>query len=369
MKWNLGRIVSVCSILFGGILWLSIGVREYNDSKQLAARGKITQGQVWGGDDTLKKNSWWSGYHLQVKFATEEGSTHQERVRVNQELYTNARSGQKITVHYLSEDPGVCQAGETVRLQYGSIYRGLIFLTLAAFLILTYRRPMNVEEAAKRINEDFKMLTLDRYEYISVDARKFRRLDLSFYDELQRYLESEGFRFLDDQQNVSVRPRNRMPVFNRYLLDKDGTTMAIIYHFVPKLSYRLLGSKSWKVLNLETWLSDSTFICASNAEPAGKLNLPPTISALYLPATTPWEAMVEAHRRKLGSHLASHSGVKLVVLETMADVRRAQDEQQRIKAEFRKRTGLTKQELQRFRDGPRTDKIYDALTARRERGE
>ena len=59
-----------------------------------------------------------------------------------------------------------------------------------------------------------------------------------------------------------------------------------------------------------------------------------------------------------------------VKLNGIADVQRAQDEQQRIKAEFRKRVGLSKAELERFAgtSSREVDRLHDALTEHRERG-
>lgn len=146
--------------------------------------------------------------------------------------------------------------------------------------------------------------------------------------------------------------------------------MADLYHFVPKFPLRVLGAKPAKVLDLETWFSDGAFVCTSNAEMAGKLDSPPAIDALRLPAGTTWDMLLETHQRRVGKYLAAHPGVKPVRLEGMADVRRAQDEQQRIKAEFRKRTGLSKTELERMAgtQGRGVDRLHDALTEQRERG-
>jgi len=65
-----------------------------------------------------------------------------------------------------------------------------------------------------------------------------------------------------------------------------------------------------------------------------------------------------------------HPGVSAVKLTGLADVRRAQDEQQRIKAEFRQRIGLSRTELQRFAGAPsrELDRLHNALTEHRERG-
>jgi hypothetical protein len=203
-----------------------------------------------------------------------------------------------------------------------------------------------------------------------VDAAKFKYLDLAFYDNGRRHLEALGYRYLDDQENVTLRRRSGISTFIRILLSRDQTTMADFYHFIPRFALRILGAKSSKVLDLETWFSDGCFVCTSNAEMAGKLESPPAIDALRLPAGTAWDMLLEAHQRRVNKYLATHPGVTPVKLTGLADVRRAQDEQQRIKAEFRRRIGLSRTELERFAgaQGREVDRLHDALTERRERG-
>jgi hypothetical protein len=124
-------------------------------------------------------------------------------------------------------------------------------------------------------------------------------------------------------------------------------------------------------MDFETWFTDGCFVCTSNAEMAGKLDSPPAIDALHMPAGTPWDILIQAHRNRVGKYLANHPGVQPVKLNGPADVSRARDEQQRIKAEFRQRTGLSRAELERLggQQGKAVDELHDSLTARRERKE
>jgi len=224
-------------------------------------------------------------------------------------------------------------------------------------------------EAAENLNESVKTLALTRHEYASVDARKFKHLDLAYYDNIRRQLESIGYQYLDDQENVTLRRRSGTRTFVRMFLGRDQATMAELYHFIPKFTLRVLGAKPVKVLGFETWFSDGCFVVTNNAELSGKLDSPPAIDALRLPAGTSWNLLVESHQRRIAKYLAGHPGVTPVKLGGMDDVRKAQDEQQRIKSEFRKRVGLSKAELERFAGtrGPDVDRIHDALEEQRKR--
>ena len=364
------KVLSIIALLVMGVVFIFVGSKDLVHSRQLAALGKTTTGQVVDGEDDVSGRLHTHTYYLQVRFRPEKASTISPRIEVSKSVYQSAQIGGTIKVHYLPEDPTICQAGETVQTRFGNLLWGIGFLLGAGYLMLFFQQPIDQKEAVERIGESVKTLALEQFEYISVDAARFKLLDLAFYDNGRRHLETLGYRFLDDQENITLRRRSGISTFIRILVSGDQTTMADFYHFVPQFTSRLLGAKSAKVLDLETWLSDGCFVCTSNAEMAGKLESPPAIDALRMPAGTTWDTLIQAHQNRVAKYLAAHPGVEAIKLKSMADVRRAQDEQQRIKAEFRQRIGLSKAELERFA-GTRNrevDQLHDALTEHRERG-
>ncbi len=371
MTGKFRKILAIIALLVMGVVFINVGSKDLVHSRQLAARGKTVTGQVIDGEDDVSGRLHWHTYYLQVRFQPENGGPASQRVRVGKGVYQSVHIGDSVTVHYLAEDPAICQAGDVVEMRYGNLLWGVVFLFGAGYLLVFFRRPADKEEAVESIGEHVKTLSITRFEYISVEARNFKRLDLAFYDEGRRHLEAQGYRFLDDQENVTLRRRSGTHTFLRILLSSDQTIMADFYHFIPPWTFRLLGAKPAKVLDLETWFSDGCFVCTSNAEMAGKLESPPAIDAARMPAGTSWDMLLQAHRNRVAKYLANHRDAKPVKLQGMANVRRAQDEQQRIKAEFRKRTGLSKTELERFAgtQGKAVDELHDALTKRREQGE
>jgi hypothetical protein len=365
------KILSIIILSVMGILFTLVGSKNLIHSRQLEVRGKDVTGQVLDGEDDVSGRFHRHTYYLQVRFQPENGGPVNQRVEVSGSVYQSVSIGSTVKVHYLLEDPAICQAGDTVELRYGNLLWGIVFILGAGYLLVFFRQPADKQEAVESIGEHVKTLSITQFEYVSVKAEDFKHLDLAFYDQGRRHLEALGYRFLDDQENVTLRRRSGIHTFLRILLSGDQTTMADLYHFVPKFTLRLLGAKPAKVLDLETWFSDGHFVCTSNAEMAGKLDSPPAIDALRLPAATTWDMLVEAHQRRVSNYLANHREAKPVKLSGLADVRRAQDEQQRIKAEFRRRTGLSRTELERFAgtQGKAVDELHDALTERRERGQ
>ena len=364
------KVLSITGLLVMGVVFIFVGSKELVHSRQLVALGKTATAKVLDGEDDVSGRFHTHTYYLQVRFRPENGSTISPRIEVSKDVYQSVPIGSTVKVHYLPEDPTICQAGETVETRFGKLLWGIGFLLGAGYLLLFFQQPADQKEAVERLGESVKTLSITQFEYVSVDAAKFKHLDLAFYDNGRRHLEALGYCCLDDQENVTLRRRSGISTFIRILLSRDQTTMADFYHFIPRFTLRILGAKQAKVLDLETWFSDGSFVCTSNAGMAGKLESPPAIDALRLPVGTTWDTLLQAHQNRVAKHLASHPGVEAVKLMGLADVRRAQDEQQRIKAEFRKRIGLSKAELERFAgtSGREVDRLHDALVEHRERG-
>jgi hypothetical protein len=226
--------------------------------------------------------------------------------------------------------------------------------------------PVEHGEMVDAIEEKFQPMTLDRHEYVEAEPAKFKHLDLAFYDETRLQLEQRGFQFLGDFEDATLRKTLSVPVFIRHLLSRDKTTMAFIFHFNPPLLQRLLSAKQAKVVDCETWFSDGSFVCTSNAEIAGKLDSPPQVDSLFLRAATPWDAILQAHQHRINNFSSKHSGATPVELRDLQDVRRAQNELQSIKAKFRRKAGISKDEIARIagHSGSSVETLHAELAGR-----
>jgi hypothetical protein len=234
------------------------------------------------------------------------------------------------------------------------------------YLIFAFRQPADEKEAAEGIAQHVEQLCDSRQEFVPADPREFRHLDLSYYDQTRSVLEGKGFAFLADEEDRAFRQRSKLRVLVRVMVSRDGVTAAGIYHLRPGGWMRALGAKEARVLDLETKLADGTFVCTTNAEAAGALNSPPEVDACHLPAGTPIEALVEAHVRRLVEHLTKNPSAQPVRLQSLEDVHRTQAELHSLKAEFRKRTGLTAEELARIGGTSNVQEVA-ALSAEAER--
>ncbi len=333
-----------------------VGVRELIHSKQLAARGKTVTGHVVDGEDDVSGRMHTHTYYLTVNFKPDAGNPITKKVKVNHTTYEAANVGGPIKVWYLPEDPTICAAGEKVDIRYGTIFLAVVFVGFGIFLIVTFN---SADKTAERIEKQASILSVPRFEYAPANPENFKQLDMEFYNQGQRWLESMGYTFVADEENLTVRNNSGTQCMLRRLISRDRTTLATFYHF------KKFG-KDAKVLDLETWASNGSFVCTSNAASAGKLDYPPQIDAYFFPAETPLDAVLQGHEGRLNTFYAQNPGVSAYALSGVEDMRRMGDEMQRIKSEFRSGRGVSRDELERIagKSSPMIDDVAQALEQR-----
>jgi hypothetical protein len=358
MKKTKSILIIIGSFLLAIFLGV-VGVRELIQSKQLIARGKSVTGHVVNGEDDVSGRLHTHTYYLTVNFEPEQGDAVTKKVKVNHTTYDNSNIGGPVKVWYLPDDPTVCAAGEKVETRYGNIVMAVVFVGIGIFLIITFNKPANADEAAEQIAKQTSILTVPRYEYAPANPENFKHLDIEFYDQGRRWLESLGYTFVIDEENITLRNSNGVQSLLRRLISRDRTILATFYHF------KRLG-KDAKVLDLETWASNGSFVCTSNAASAGKLDYPPQIDAYFFPAETPLDALLQGHEARLNAFYAQNPGVSAYALGGIDDMRRMGDEMQRIKSEFRSGRGISREELERIagKSSPVIDDVHQALQAR-----
>jgi hypothetical protein len=352
-------------LLGGGLLLVCVGAKNILNARKLTAAGQSATATVLDRTyQTLYKDQ--KSYHLLVSFRTGNGQSVTNSVMVTQAVFDGVARKGPVNVFYLPADPSICIVANHVEVKYEQFVLGCVFLGLGILLAVwivkspSFREmaPLSEEEileetrqetreSVQKIASRLELLTTAKHEYKTVDARQFPHLDLQFYDVQQRFLESRGFVFLEDCENVTIRKSSSNPnVFIRVLLGGNSTIMADLYHFKP-LSLRAAGAKEAKVLDLQTWFSNGTFVLTSNAENAGKLNQPPEVDNLVFPYATSSDKLLEAHEQRVNQTVI-RTGAQPVRLSGIADVRKAGEELQRLKAEHRRRTGLSPEELTRI---------------------
>ena len=244
----------------------------------------------------------------------------------------------------------------SVGLWRGHLISGTLLLVSGCILaVLSVRQRLSTRRAAVRILKSVDALCEPEYEYARAQAQQFEHLELAWYDTSQRWLEDKGFALLGDEENLTFRrTSNGNRVLLRTMASRDGTSLAYLYHFKPAAPARMLAGQDMKVLELQTQFVDGTFTTTSNAEAAGKLQSPPGVDALRLPANTSIEAIFDTHAERVSADLARHPGLAAVRLGSLEDVHRSQNVLQRLKAAYRRDCGISREELQRIA-GARVD--------------
>jgi hypothetical protein len=353
--------------IFGGFflaaLFLFVGTKELQNSRRIVDHGKTTIGTILELDEqrTAKGGRL---YYIEVEYRTDTGVTLSKEVKVKRSLFEAVNVADPIKVHYLPEDPSICALGETISLQYANIIWGAVFLIGTTVLIIFFKQPANHEELVDSLQQNIEFLKVTHHEWVPADSKKFKHLDLAFYDTIKRNLEHIGYRFISDVEDLTVRQNSGVKCFARQFISPDESTVAGIYHMRPIWHHRVLGAKEAKVTEFESRFSDGSFVVTGNAEMAGKLDSPPEIDSRQFAAGTLWNVVLDAHRFRVQQHLASSRALQVIPFKNEGDIISALSEQRRIIGEFRRRAGLSKRELERIVEmkGRDVDNLHAALS-------
>ncbi len=362
MKLRNLLLVTVAAML--GPWMICSGVKDYQNSKRLAAEGKTATAQVI--DRSVKRSTRGGDrYYLSLRFQTGSGDSVQGRVLVNKGEYSKAEAGGTVSLRYVPSAPLICAVGEPVSTWTSKFVSGTLLLVSGCVLVvLRQRQAQSTRQAAKKVAQSVEALCETHYEYAAVNAQDFSHLDLAWYAASQRLLEGHGFALLGDEENLTFQRTSKgNRTLLRTMLGHDGTWLAYLYHFKLATPVRSFAAGGLKALELQTHFADGTFVTTSNAEAAGKLDSPPGVDALRLPANTPFESILAAHNQRVAASLTNHPGVAAGRMSCLEDVHRVQNVPQQIKAAYRRNTGITKAELQRMAGGRLRPEQIEALHA------
>ncbi|HEV2293864.1 MAG TPA: DUF1963 domain-containing protein [Tepidisphaeraceae bacterium] len=185
--------------------------------------------------------------------------------------------------------------------------------------------------------EQQKKIFVERHEYRDATAADFKGRDRKWYDGTERELAGLGYRPLGDMVDETV-ARMGLRVVIRRLVSEDSTNAAAVYQFVQGSGFMKIDLR---VCDVETELSDGSFLTTSNSEASAAASLPKQIRSTKYPAGTPIAELVARHDEAKRELLAGRRGAKLRATEirTAADYDAMQHRQEAIKAAFRQGIG------------------------------
>jgi hypothetical protein len=356
------RYLAIAAAVLLGPYTVYYGAVELTHSIELKQRGKTSTATVVSGRDSVSGKSRSRSYYLTVAFRTAAGQSVQKEVKVSEETYNAGRSDESIRVFYLAEAPTVCAAGNVVDVRYGTLLMGLLMIAGGIFLYRTRNTPANLEELAERVEAKLGPLMKPRHDYVPAVASDFKHLDLDYYDSGQRSLEQRGYQLIGDRENMTLKQANGWRTMLRLLLGADMATQAFLYHF--KVS-TVTGLHSYKIIDLQTSFSNGNFVCTSNARAAGKLDSPTEVSAQHL-AEANLETVLETHEKRVRDYLEQNPGVTPVLINSPEQFQQVMDALQSIKANFRRKQGISQAELERIsgKTGPQIQELAEILKQR-----
>ncbi len=208
------------------------------------------------------------------------------------------------------------------------------------------------KKAAEDILKSVNAVYVPEHEYAAADPKDFRRLDLRFYDRFKQALEKQGFRHLEDQEDLTISRAMKVRTMARIMVSEDGAIGAGCYHYLPGFFLQLLNWAwgGFRVFDLDTALTDGNYLMTTTAPGiAAALSSPPQIQGEYLPKGTDIMVVLKRHRERLQSYLEAHPDVKPVVIRSVQDIRDLSSRVNNIKAAYRNQLGgVTREELSKL---------------------
>jgi hypothetical protein len=121
-------ILFLLAALIGGPVLIVSGVREYQNSKKLAANGKTTNAAVVDAIETVTRKYRGHRYYLVVKYQPEGAQAYTKKLAVSHEAYDQGLAARTVQIHYLPSDPNIAQLGEKVEIRTGGMTTGALLL-------------------------------------------------------------------------------------------------------------------------------------------------------------------------------------------------------------------------------------------------
>ena len=226
-----------------------------------------------------------------------------------------------------------------------------------------------IQRAAKDTLAYVESVFVPTHEIVLVNESDYPHLNLKFYRAGRTELERLGFRYLCDEENLTLRnaPGHPFkPAMHRTLLSGDGTITAVLCHEKPRLLSGMLMFV-WRIrwrpwVSFVTDLSDGHFLQTSNATQPAVLDIPPMVHVVFLPKVPTISSLHAAHIERLQAYLAENPGVTPLSIESREAKQRSGNRLRALYAAFRGEIpGMTRDELLRAGWGGFTDDVLERI--------
>ena len=246
-----------------------------------------------------------------------------------------------------------------VAFRSGLVGAGLLGLIIIS--LVSRGKGPDSRALAREILGQQKSLYGAPHEHVPANTEEFIDLDRGYYEQIQKFFESEKFRYLEDVENVTLsRAYPALRTFERTMIGDNDGVIVRISQILP------LGRVGRDIRNIEltSEFSDFTFLVTTNAEilldtDTGGVKL----NRLRL-NTGPAE-LLSTHRASLIELQAKKPGVTVVKCPTLDAVLKSARRQHAVHSVHRKRNGyVTESDMKLIRGEPLTDldrKIFEEI--------
>lgn len=231
------------------------------------------------------------------------------------------------------------------------------FLVLvAAWVALELLQRLLPKWGAKGVAKAAEPLAATSRRYERVDASTYGDLDLAWYETTTSRLVARGFVHLEDIIDADLaRRRPSVRAFIRVLRSGDGATVCGLYHYRERGWLRFMLPKKLTdlhVCDLETELSNGSFLCTSNAPTTEAFDYGEQVASQRVDSQD-IEQLLRTHELRLAERIDRQPTITAIRCQTADDVRSLADRLQRAKSTFRRSRSvpMTKDELNHVSDG------------------
>lgn len=165
-------------------------------------------------------------------------------------------------------------------------------------------RAQAVRDGAQRVRGQLIALYGGAHDVREIRIERQSALDQGFYERGRAQLESLGYRFLHDVEDVTVREASGMPACVRAHVGDHGNTRVGLMHLRVGGWQRVVATllrmhRDVRAVEFVTEYDDGRFLITSNTKGVGEMPMPPSWEFEKFPLDTPIESLEASHRERV----------------------------------------------------------------------
>lgn len=201
---------------------------------------------------------------------------------------------------------------------------------------------------AKNILKKVRNTYSTKHIFAPVNSKDFKHLSLKFYDISQKHLESLGFRYMGDVENITLKNKSPNPrTFLRIMSNPANTINLAIYQIKPNILWRfflfIIKFKHYKVIELQTEFDSGLQLITTTVTKQWTLPKSPEIFTNEVPINTTLDDLVEKHRAAM-TKISTNTGKQAKELDSLDKILEFENRQYDIQNKYLESIGWVTEE-------------------------